>query len=922
VLFLLTMAGFAGVRPQISVAALSVGTTTIGLSGWEVQSSATATQAGSAISTPGFSTAGWLNVTPDDAGAPGTELEALVQNGQCPNVFFSTNMKTCFGYMSKVGPDTISQFKVPWWFRTDFTGGLTAGQDATLIINGVVGQADVWLNGSEIATQATVQGAYTRYTFDITSQMLSGDNALAIEVYPNDPTSMLTLDNVDWTQIPPDNMTGIQFPIQLHISNPLGLSNVHVIENNAADMSSSALSVKADVTNHSTSIQTGTVSASITAPGGSSPLTTVSQSVTVQAGTTTTVTFTPSANPSLTLSKPQVWWPYQMGGQPLYTLSATLTEGSLPAETTSETFGIRTITTSLVGGGPSSLAPSGSRQFQINGRPFIFRGGGWSESLFLHYSSQDTANQIALMKAMGVNGIRTEGKQLPDDFYEQMDKAGLLIDAGFQCCDFWESSSYTNAQLNVYFNSALTIGENLRNHPSVLNFSWSDNAPTLAQEQQALAGFEQADFYPEQPLISSAEYKTDPQGTLGPSGEKEGPYDWVPPVYWYDTSHTNSDSTLTNDGGSWGFDSEESAGDTVPTMDSINRWLSASDQSNLWQSPKYNQYHLNYEPQTSGYNFGTFYNFDTGLKNRYGSWSSLAQYVQEGQVQNYESTRAQFEAFIDHWNNTSAPSTGTVYWMMNKGWPSMLWTLYNYDYDESGSYFGAEKANRTLHALYALDNGTVTVDNLSGATQSGLTVTSKVYDTSGNVLDSQTSGTLSLTSQQVLNNVLTPRVPTGTPVQTYFVELTLAQSGATVDRNVYWLSTQPDVVNWKQTLGKPQGAESQYANLTALQSLPTGSITATAGTSTPGTTTVTITNTSTRTVAFFLRADVRRGTRSGGELSGDNQVLPITWSDNDITLFPGESQTLTATYNPSLLQGASPVVSVQGWNIPKVDIAG
>jgi exo-1,4-beta-D-glucosaminidase len=260
--------------------------------------------------------------------------------------------------------------------------------------------------------------------------------------------------------------------------------------------------------------------------------------------------------------------------------------------------------------------------------------------------------------------------------------------------------------------------------------------------------------------------------------------------------------------------------------------------------------------------------------------------------------------------------------MMNKGWPSMLWTLYNYDYDQSGSYFGAQKANRTVHALYALDNGTVTVDNLSGVTQSGLTVTSKVYDLSGNVLDSQTSGSLTLTSQQVLNNVLTPKVPTGTPVQTYFVELTLAQNGSTVDRNVYWLSTQPDVVNWKQTLGKPQGAESQYANLTALQTLPAGSVSVTASTATPGTTTVTITNTSTtKTVAFFLRADVRRGTSSGTELSGDNQVLPITWSDNDITLFPGESQTLTASYDPSLLQGATPVVSIQGWNVARFDVA-
>ena len=70
---------------------------------------AQATQAAAAISTPGFGTASWLHVRPDDAGAPGTEVGALVQTGHCPNVFFSTNMKSCFGYMTAIG-DPIAQF--------------------------------------------------------------------------------------------------------------------------------------------------------------------------------------------------------------------------------------------------------------------------------------------------------------------------------------------------------------------------------------------------------------------------------------------------------------------------------------------------------------------------------------------------------------------------------------------------------------------------------------------------------------------------------------------------------------------------------------------------------------------------------------------------------------------------------------------
>ena len=96
------------------------------------------------------------------------------------------------------------------------------------------------------------------------------------------------------------------------------------------------------------------------------------------------------------------------------------------------------------------------------------------------------------------------------------------------------------------------------------------------------------------------------------------------------------------------------------------------------------------------------------MKARYGSWSSLGQFDQEAQLQNYEAQRAEFEAYLAHSQNAQSPSTGIVYWQLNKGWPSLLWTLYNNDYDQAGSYFGAQEANRPLHAIY--DYGTGGVD--------------------------------------------------------------------------------------------------------------------------------------------------------------------------------------------------------------------
>ena len=944
------------------------GQSTLGSQGWQVQSTAPATdwttgsgatQSGAEISAPGFAAHGWLPVTADDAGAAGTEVEALLQNGLCPDdqslqpvnqstdstasVFYSDNMQQCFGApQTREGPDSNPLFNVPWWFRTDFSPGLQAGQDAKLVINGVVGQADVWVNGTEVATQATVEGDYTSYTFDVTRLIQAGTNSLALEVFPNNPSSMLTLDDVDWNQIPPDNNTGIQFPVQLHVSDALGISNTYVTQNDAPDMSSAALTVHADVTNNTGTSQTGTVAATITAPGGGSGVT-VSQQVSVPAGTSQTVAFSPSGYRQLVISRPQLWWPYQMGGQPMYQLSASVSAGGGTSDTASPvSFGIRSVTTYLTK--PSALSPDGVRVFEINGVPFDYRAGGWSENLFLHYSASDLANQISLIKSMGLNGIRTEGKQMPQDFYDQMDRAGILIDAGFQCCDKWQPSSsgrsVTTQDFHVMYQSSLTIGQQLRDHPSVLNYSWSDNAPIKEQEVASLAGFSQSGF--QDPIISSAEYN--PAGVLGPSGEKEGPYDWVPPGYWYDTTHgsnnaNDNDSTQTNVGGSWGFDSEQGSGDTVPTMDSVQRFLSPSDQAALWQQPDAHQYHTNYEStsgQHSGYSFGTLNNLDTAIQNRYGSWSNLAGYLTEAQVQNYESVRAQFEAFIDHWNNLPTPSTGTDYWQLNKGWPTLLWDLYNYDYDQAGSYFGAKKANESLHVLYAYDDGGVTVDNLTGVRQSALSAESRVYSLSGQVLDDQTATGLTLAPQQVQNGVLHPSVPATTtpptPAKAYFVELILRQNGAVVDRNVYWLSTQQDVIDWNSTAGNPQANNgsplSQYADMTALQNLPSEPVQVAADTQPASgqngrlVTSVTITNPSSNpAVAFFLRADVRRGSADGSPQPGDNQVLPVTWSDNDITLWPGESQTLTASYGASQLNGATPVVSVSGWNVPAATVA-
>ena len=40
------------------------------------------------------------------------------------------------------------------------------------------------------------------------------------------------------------------------------------------------------------------------------------------------------------------------------------------------------------------------------------------------------------------------------------------------------------------------------------------------------------------------------------------------------------------------------------------------------------------------------------------------------------------------------PSTGVVYWQLNKGWPTLLWDLYNHDFDQAGQLLRGQEGQR------------------------------------------------------------------------------------------------------------------------------------------------------------------------------------------------------------------------------------
>ena len=48
---------------------------------------------------------------------------------------------------------------------------------------------------------------------------------------------------------------------------------------------------------------------------------------------------------------------------------------------------------------------------------------------------------------------------------------------------------------------------------------------------------------------------------------------------------------------------------------------------------------------------------------------------------------------------------------------------------------------------------------------------------------------------------------------------------------------------------------------------------------------------------------------------GGDEILPVLWQDNYISLLPGEKREVTATYRARELGATQPVVEVSGWNV-------
>jgi exo-1,4-beta-D-glucosaminidase len=865
--------------------------------GWALQSSCRIKQSVEALSGTGFNPSGWYQAT-----VPSTVLAAQVASGDFKDPYFGDDLRKIPGTSYPIGENFAelpmpkdSPYACSWWYRTEFQLPKNyQGRTVWLHFDGINYRANIWLNGRKLADAKDVAGAYKSFEFNATSFLTSDKiNVLAVETFAQTEND-LGINFVDWSPAPADKDMGLWRSVYLTASGPVSVRSLQVTTHFPDDtLKRSDLTVMADLRNVSDHPIEGVLE-------GRFENTEFHQDVKLSTGEVRSVRFTPEEFAQLRVKEPKLWWPSGAGPQNLHALDMRFSIAGEVSDEQHIRFGIREITAELNGPAPRAgkmyhigsgmIVDTDTRPllFRVNHKKILIRGAGWSPDLLLRSSQKQLETQFQYVRDMNLNAIRLEGKLENDEFFDLADQMGILVIAGWCCCDHWEKwDTWAPGDLEIATGSLRTQILRLRSHPSLMLWMNGSDFPPPANVEQAYIKVLQEAAWPN-PYVSSASAM--PTSITGASGVKmTGPYDYVPPAYWLtDTSKF---------GGAFGFNTETSPGPAIPLKSSLGKMIPAD---HLWPIDELWNFHAG-----AGKDFKDLKNYNTAMNAIYGAPTGLDNYVTKSQIMAYDGERAMFEAYA----RNKYASTGVIQWMLNNAWPSLVWHLYDYFLQPAGGYFGAKKACEPLHVQYSYDDhGVVVVNNLYRDFRE-LTVTAALYDFK---LQQRFFKKVKLDSlaDSVKQVLAIPQVSPAPAVS--FLKLTLQDSGGeALSSNFYWLPDKPSFYNWEGTNEHAYYTPvSSYEDLTMLSQLPRVhlEVSATIEHSEHGDAVHVRLNNPSHGLAFQARLGIHAEAR-------EDEILPVFWDDNYLSLMPDESRVVIARYSASHILEGHPQLEVSGWNI-------
>ena len=849
--------------------------------GWTCAPIASVKERGPVISQRSFATSGWMPAT-----VPGTVLTTLLNNKRVPDPFYGMNNEHIKDIYT-TGPEYYT-----YWFVKDFQEVQpSGGNQVYLNFRGVNYRCEIFLNGKKVNAQ-THTGMFLRQTYNITALLdKSGRNRLAVLVYPPDPVGNPNggqggdgrlANNVglqytagwDWIQPMRDRNTGIWDKVTVEKTGRVRILDPHVVtrvpgkRQVKGPQQPALIQASAELENPGLTPVTGTLQYVLDGQ-------TISKKITLPARSIKEVSL-----PELKLKQPKLWWPAGYGPQNLYKLQMRfLTGANQVSDQKAISVGVREISTSW-------NAQTQSRQVEVNGQKIFIKGGNWIISdAMLRFSDARYDAEVRFHRDMNLNLIRVWGGALVErpEFYQACDKYGMLV---FQ--DFWISGDANGKWLDpkkaddqwtrrkypddhaLFLKSVADQIKLVRNHPSLAIWCGGNE---ITPPEDILTAIRDTIL----PKLDGTRWFVDYSNsdlmslnTLGGNGD--GPYGiQSPATFWQERTFP-----FNSEVGSVGVSDYESLQRFIPEKNLIapqyNPDTKSSVVDSVWDYHKYIAY--------------------DGYVDAYGKAKDAKDFATKAQLVNYDQYRALMEGFSAHmWSWY----TGTIIWKTQNPWTAMRGQMYDYYLDPNAGLYGLHAGGEPLHIMFNPVTGMVSIVNNTFEAKRDLMIVAKTIDMNG--ADSLLTQVFVEVQPSTVKDYLSVKgiVDKRAADRGVFLQLQiLDKNKKPLSENLYWIANAK---------GRYSGLEKMDQAALQLNAKRTG----------PGQVELTLTNPPNGPLAFFNRVSLVDG-------STRKRILPVFYSDNYISVLPGEKKTISMEYEPKPGQERLQV-SVSGWNVPEQFVA-
>jgi hypothetical protein len=789
-----------------------------------------------------------------EAVVPGTILTTLVKAGIYPDPMYGENNRP------EVIPETLN--KSPWWYRTVVTvPAAYAGRHIWLNFDGINYTAIVWVNGTRIGD---MRGAFARGHFDISANVKPGAKA-AIAVL-----------------ITPQPHPGISHEHTIHTG--MGVNGGLTALDGATFLSSIGWDWIPPIRDRDSGIwQKVFLSASgdvlVTAPLVTTKLPlpkTDSADLTVKTtlqnissapikgvlhGSIGAVTFSQPVEIEANASRVVTLDPSTTPALHLLNPKLWWPNGYGPQNistlkltfTANAKISDSLDTTFGIREITYEVPDSPSLTIVVNGVKVFIRGGDWGdEDAMKRISPERMDAQIHMHALANMNMIRNwVGQSTSELFYELCDKYGILLWDEFFQAN--PSDGPNPEDIAPYLANVREKIVRFRNHPSIAVWCARNEGYPPKEIDDALR-------------VMLAELEPvrlyQPSSTEGRGVNSGGPYHWRAPQDFYvykEAFKTELGST------------------SIPTLDSIHGMLARKD----WEVIDDAWAEHDFARGASESNL-----YPGVMAARYGKVLNLADFTRKGQLMNYEAYRAMYEG-----RNAQmfTYATGVLTWMSHPAQPSFVWQLYHYDLEPNSSLFAVKTASEHIHVQWNEANDDLEVINNFPTPITGKVKVS-VYALDGTKLTTKDVPVNAAASSVASLGAIT--FADASPI--HFVQLELVDdAGKSLSKNFYW-----------------RAPAATRDDLTAMDAMPVADLNINVGRADlAGKTTFTVTlKNPTSHIAVMSHLQLRDAKTS-------DRILPVFYSDNYISLTPGETRTSTITVDTAQLRGAQPVVTLDGWNV-------